>query len=261
VKLIFFFLFNSIISIGFCQEIKTAVFSNGTEINYQLLSNHAKDIRKLNAWLFDLNTRATLSLGSTIAFSIPEKFLSKFHLGYGDKGIGKISLENTVFFKTKEKTKSSRITLISMSDGNYKTKFKVKEPIIMRNQFGARVGYLKGDFRGDIYQNNNVTTANELSVGVSFVKTKFFKIKNFVNVKPVIGSKMVRTSYYAEMLYYHDVSTNTGKGLNDLGYRIGLDGQIGSRIGFSYSLGLEKPPVKFSYFDVFFGCGIYFAFL
>jgi hypothetical protein len=256
-------LFLSITTIFISQEIKTAVFSDGTELNYQILSNNAKDIRKLNVWLFDLNTRSTFSAGSSIAYSMPNIFLTKFHIGSGSNGLGRVSVENTVFFKTYEKTRKYGITLKSITNGNFKTKFKVSEPLVVRRQLAARFGFLRGDFRGDVYQSpdEGITFANELSVGFSYVNTKFYRIKNLSTGKPRIASKMGRTSYYAEFLHYSNVLSENGKVDNRLGYRIALDGQIGGRFGMSYTFGFEKPPLKDSFFDVFFGFGMYLAFL
>jgi hypothetical protein len=259
-KLIFLFLI--VKSVFFSQETKTAVFGDGVELNYQILSNNAKDIRKLNVWLFDLNTRSTFSAGTSIAYSIPNVFLSKFHIGNGYNGLGRVSLENTIFFKTYEKTRKYGITLKTITNGDFKTKFKVWEPLVIRRQLAARLGYLRGDFRGDLYQfsDEEITFANELSIGFSYVNTKFYRIKNLSSGKPRIASKMGRTSYYAEFLHYNNVLTDNGKVDNRLGYRIALDGQIGGRFGMSYTFGFEKPPLKDSFFDVFFGFGMYLAF-
>jgi hypothetical protein len=261
VKLVVFFL--SVSSVFFSQEVKTAVFGDGTEVSYQMLSNNAKDIRKLNVWLFDLNTRSVFSAGTSIAYSMPDIFLSKFHIGHGLHGLGRVSLENTIFLKTFEKTRNYGITLKTIKNGDFKTKFKVREPLVVRHQLGARIGYLRGDFRGDLYQSpdEGLEMGNELSIGFSYVNTKFYRVKNLSFGKPRTGSKMGRTSYYAELLYYHNVLSEFGKVDNRIGYRIALDGQIGGRFGMSYTFGFEKPPMKDSNFDVFFGFGMYLAFL
>lgn len=253
------------------QEIKTALFGDGSEVDYQMLSNDARDIPTLNVWIFDLNTRATFSAGTSIAYSMPDYFLSKFHIGAGTNGIGRLSIENTVFFKTMEKEKSYGLTLKSVSDGQTTTKFVIKEKLTTRRQLGARLGYLHGDFTQDVYVNHDVYKANELSVGFSYVNTKYFKIKRLSGSKPKTGSKMGRTSYYVEALFNHGI---TGRTYNDatksydtfpmdsnIGYRIALDGQVGGRLGMSYTFGFEKPPVNGKNFDVFFGFGMYLAFL
>lgn len=260
----------------FGQETKTAVFPDGSEIDYQMLSNDAADIPKLNVWIFDLNTRATFSAGTSVAYSLPDYFLSKFHIGFGGTnpnggtGIGRVSIENTIFFKTIEKEKSYGLTLKSTSDGQTKTRFKVKEPLTTRRQLGARLGYLHGDFRQDVYSYHDVYKANELSIGFSYVNTKYFKIKRLSGRKPKAGSKMGRTSYYAELLHYHNVGLRyqdqfsnwvEEDGDNVIGYRIALDGQVGGRFGLSYTFGFERPPAKDKYFDVFFGFGMYLSFM
>lgn len=260
----------------FSQEIKTAVFGDGSEIDYQMLSNDAKEIPKLNVWIFDMNTRATFSFGTSVAYSLPDYFLSKFHIGLGGSnpnggaGIGRVSLENTIFFKTIEKEKTYGLTLKSISDGNTKTKFKVREKLTTRRQLGVRLGYLHGDFRQDVYSYHDVYKANELSVGFSYVNTKYFKIKRLSGRKPKAGSKMGRTSYYAELLHYHNVGLRYQNSQSDwveeagdnvIGYRIALDGQVGGKFGLSYTFGFERPPAKDKFFDVFFGFGAYLSFL
>lgn len=275
-KRIILSIFVVISTLSYGQEIKTAVFGDGSEIDYQMLSNDAKEIPKLNIWIFDMNTRATFSFGTSVAYSLPDYFLSKFHIGLGGSnpnggaGIGRVSLENTIFFKTIEKEKTYGLTLKSISDGNTKTKFKVREKLTTRRQLGARLGYLHGDFRQDVYSYHDVYKANELSIGFSYVNTKYFKIKRLSGRKPKAGSKMGRTSYYAELLHYHNVGLRYQNSQNDwieepgdnvIGYRVALDGQVGGKFGLSYTFGFERPPAKDKFFDVFFGFGAYLSFL
>lgn len=264
-------------TISFSQDIKTAIFPDGSEVDYQMLANDARDIPTLNVWLFDMNTRATFSFGTSVAYSMPDYFLTKFHIGLGGSnpntggaGIGRLSIENTIFFKTIEKEKVFGLTLKSISDGTTTTRFKVKEKLTTRRHLGARLGYLHGDFRQDVYSYHDVYKANELSVGFSYVNTKYFKIKRLSGKKPKTGSKMGRTSYYAELLHYHNVGLRyqdpysnwiEEPGDNVIGYRLALDGQVGGRFGMSYTFGFERPPAKDKYFDVFFGFGMYLAFL
>lgn len=254
---------------AYSQEVRTAIFTDGREIEFEMLSVDAKDIPKLNIWIFDMNSRATFSFGTSIAYSMPDHFLSKFHIGAGGNGLSKISIENTIFFKTFNRTKDFKINLAGDSYGNTTTKYKVRTPLIARRQLGIRLGYLHGDFTQDVYANHDVYKSNELSVGFSCVNTKYHKVKRYTN--PKTGAKAARTSYYIELLYNHMVTgieynslTNEDENFpleSNFGYRIGLDGQVGGRFGMSYIFGFEKPPAADKYFDVFWGFGLYLNFL
>lgn len=253
------------------DDIQTAVFKNGTEIKYKLNSVDAMDIPKLNVWLFDFNSRSTFSVGTSVAYSIPEYFLSKVHVGLSSfGGIGRLSLENSVFFKTIKMEKSYGVTLKSESNGAVETKYKVPVKLNTLRQMGVRLGYLTGDYRGDLYHDVNAR-ANEFSVGFTYVNTKYYNLQVIGKKKPY--RKMARTSYYAELINYHaikDFSEPDPWGNLDnsnvptkavTGYRIGLDGQIGGRFGMSYIFGFEKPLEKNKNFDVFLGFGVYLSFL
>lgn len=137
-------------------------------------------------------------------------------------------------------------------------------------QLGARFGYLNGNYKSDLYQSINAK-ANELSLGFTYVNTKYYNVQVIGKKRPY--QKMGRTSYYAEFINYHaikDLSEPDSNGdLNNediptkavSGYRIGLEGQVGGRIGLSYHFGFEKPLRAGKNFDVFFGFGMFLSFL
>jgi hypothetical protein len=268
---IFFGISTLIGFVSFAQnDIQTAVFPDGTEVDYQVFSNEIKDMERLNVFL-EINTRSTLTLGPSVSYTLPEVFISEVHLGFVEKQFGKFSIENTWFFKSSEKEKSFPITLKAISDGNTTTKFVTKQPVQIKKQFGARLGYLSGNYQTDgLFRVN--AKANELSIGVSYSKSKFIKYKTLSGSKPREHSKFGRTNVYAEMINYHAIKNIITDELDydysiipskaKTGFRIGLEGQSGnSKFGLSYFLGVETPLSKLFFIQPFGGVGVYFSFL
>jgi hypothetical protein len=84
--------------VSFAQnDIQTAVFPDGTEVDYQVVSNEIKDMERLNVFL-EINTRSTLTLGPSVSYTLPEVFISKVHLGFVEKQFGN---SKTKFIKYK----------------------------------------------------------------------------------------------------------------------------------------------------------------
>lgn len=253
------------LSIAAQKEYSTATFDDGTKVSYALISGEAMDIPKLSIWLFDLNSRSTFSAALSAQYTMPERFMSKLQVGFG-----KISIENTYFFKKMDKKKNYPITIKSESNGTVETKYKINTTLNTARQLGIRFGYLNGDYRNDVY-NGVSARANELSLGFSIVNTKYYKMQIKDKKKPY--GKMGRTSYYVEYINYHAIKDITVAdefgNIDNLnvptkpvsGYRVGLDGQVGGRFGLSYQLGFEKPLRKDNAFDVFFGFGLFLNFL
>lgn len=252
------------------QKKETAVFPDGSTVEYEMVSTNASDIQRLSVWIFDFNSRSTFSVGTSVAYSMPDLFLTKAHIGLsGNGGIGRASIENTIFFKTMEKPKRYNVTLKSETSGDVVTKYVVKKELTTRRQLGARIGYLHGDYRNDLYQ-TIPARANEVSVGFSYVNTKFYMLKMARGRKDRTYSKFSRTSYYVEFINYHAVKdlsnpddlydSNSFKTNGTSGYRIGLDGQVGGKFGLSYTFGFEKP-LKDKPFDVFLGFGMFLNFI
>ena len=74
---LFFGISTFISCVSFAQnDIQTAVFPDGTEVDYQVFSNEIKDMEKLNVFL-EINTRSTLTLGPSVSYTLPEVFISK----------------------------------------------------------------------------------------------------------------------------------------------------------------------------------------
>ena len=253
------------------DDIQSAVFENGREINYKLKSVDALDIPKLNVWISESNSRSTFSFGPSVSYSIPEYFISKFHIGLSAFGsIGRLSIENSVFFVKFRKEKSYGVTLTSERNGDVETKYRVPIKLNTLRQLGLRIGYLNGDYRGDSFHYINAR-ANEFSIGLTYVNTKYYNFQMIGRNRNY--QKMGRTSYYVELINYHAIKDLTKPNSNGnivnsdvpttpvTGYRIGLDGQIGGRFGFSYVFGFETPLNRNINFDVFLGVGVFLTFL
>jgi hypothetical protein len=254
---------------SFSQEIKTAVFDDGTEVSYQLTGSNAKDIPRFNLSFLDFNSRSTLSFGFGAGYTNSDLFSTRVHAGFLE-GLTKLSIENTIYFMTFEKNKSLALKVKSASAGSDAIiVYKIKENLQIRNQLGARIGYLHGNYNSN--NKNKITAkANEVAIGVSLSNTIHYRLKVLNGRKPKESRKTQIATLYAELINYHSISPTmdssdpeyNGFGIPSkplTGYR--LAGEIhkySNHFGGSFSLGVQKPLHTDAKFGIFAGAAFHY---
>lgn len=263
-----------------CQEINDeANYPGITSIDYEVISNDITGFPKLNFVFNPLLLSASLRrlyLGASVSYTNPRIFKTEFGLIFGGyQAIGGFSFQNLFYLNYREKIKNKSITL-RKTEGY---KFMVDENTVKASQLGLSAGFTNrylGRWSHDSTYNNGFEeyVLREFSFGINFVHSSCIKYKVNINGEINNQMKLARTSYFGEILYimnalkygpygysYYGL-TGLEEPKNIFGFRFGMQGYVGSRIGFTYKFGLESNALRYNkLFNPFLNLGLYLAFI
>lgn len=245
------------------SQVKTAVFKDGTKVDYIILSNELKSSNKLSAWITpgfwstQTNTETLYLLGASY-FQSDRFYISTLfdpfytHTAYYVDGL--------IFFKSWNSKPIYK--WLPITNGVQKT-YIVKEPRIRRSSLGIHLGY--ENVEDDIYYYSKsigygyngvpdiyYDVAKEIYIGVGTFMGKFIK---FTYLAPTQNKKLLRRRrtelalFMDYILYsrkYNPVGFNptniTGNSnFQSSGFRVYMQGKLSfgyaKENGLTYSLG------------------------
>ncbi|MGV8828769.1 MAG: hypothetical protein ACWA6U_10660 [Breznakibacter sp.] len=248
------------------SQVKTAIFDNGSKINYEVTSTDPDDSPRFQIGLGVNGQNYLLSLyNGNVGYGYIEGLYNhkRFSLALtaGRWGCG---VNGVVFFSRFDKQKE-KLTFLKQNGGfHYTELYVVPVQQTIRRHLGLHLGYnylnySEVSFESELDQNQWLTTfdgleTNELSIGLAFVQKK--------NVKTVVQfSKPKRLGYsrqfgiYSDFLYYTNPISNLKNSTGQTGARLYAEvSQLwyygGMSFGYFYKAGLQYGPLTTNIFPV-----------
>lgn len=236
----FFFIFHIVNA----QEY-TAVFEDGTEVDYEIISDHTDDMNRFRINL-NLFSFSDVKQPLSVSYFLPDAFLLNARAGFYSGG-----LDGLIFLSSFEKPNSVAATISSgYSELKVLTKYRTEVDVTRKTYFGIHTGYSYKDYSGRGFVDKHGFVAHELVLGLGLTRGKFMEmIVNTVR-KPLRLKGTTTFSLYADALLYpirnyDGFEENSERSVDEfstpIGFRTFLEGRSSfwgrKDFGLAYQLG------------------------
>ena len=247
----FFFFYHAALA----QEY-TAVFEDGSEVDYEIINDHtdAKNRFNINLNLFSF---ADVSQPLVVSYFLPDAFSLNARAWYYSAG-----LDGLIFLSSYEKPSSVAATIKrGYSRGRTLTDYRTEIDVTRKTYFGIHTGYTYKDFSGGgslgALLEEPGFVVHEIVIGLGLTRGKFMEMIVHTVKKPVRLKGTTTFSLYADALIYpirrhSELSEHTPESINEIstpiGFRTYLEGKSsfwGRReFGMAYQLGVGYFVLK-----------------
>lgn len=234
-----------VLILPFCKvksQTQTAVFEDGTKIDYEILEKDGDLRRRMIMGLGFIQYGDVINLLSIDYFE-PGKFWVE-----AKTGLAFAEVNGLVFLNSSEREKVKSIPLRSTYVGANTTLVHViKNPLNLKKYFGIHAGYAYKDYNSYQFGGGSHGAFNELALGVGMYKVLHTRYRVQAEKKPQKKLGENSLGIFADALFYvgsSGIPSDAESNYETLGYRIYLEGK---NTGVTYKLGVMKGPQK----DVF----------